>query len=197
MSLFASAPAQPQSLKISLPDWVPHWLAGQPPCADDDSKMRLAIALARENVRHGSGGPFGAAVFNLDNDELIAVGVNRVVPLNNSVLHAEIMALMLAEARLHHYSLRAAGMPRYGLFSSSAPCAMCLGATLWSGVRRLAYAASHLDAMNLGFDEGPVYPSSFRYLEARGIDIVPELLREEACEVFSYYRQQHGTIYNP
>ncbi len=112
---------------------------------------------ARTSQR-GSGGPFGAAIFARGASRPLAVGVNCVERLRNAVLHAEIVALMLAEARLGSYTLRAPGAPEYELFTSCAPCAMCLGATLWSGVRRIVCAAGREDAMALGFDEGPVFP---------------------------------------
>ena len=158
--------------------------------------MRLAIELARQNVLHDRGGPFGAAIFECETGRLVGVGVNRVVPLNNSVLHAEIVAFMEAEARLGSYTLAAEGMPEHEIVTSCEPCAMCLGAALWAGVRRIVCGASRHDAAELRFDEGPVFPQSHAYLEARGVEIVQDVLREEALEVFQLYRQQGGTIYN-
>jgi len=72
---------------------------------------------------------------------------------------------------------------------------MCLGALLWSGVRRVVASASRDDAMDLGFDEGPVFPESYRYLEERGIEIVRGVLREEARAVLDLYRSRGGQIY--
>ncbi|HVG38584.1 MAG TPA: nucleoside deaminase, partial [Pyrinomonadaceae bacterium] len=92
--------------------------------------MGLAIALARENVERGTGGPFGAAVFEAAGGKLIAVGVNLVVPLNNSTLHGEMVAFMMAQHRLASWTLGGEEMPRHELFTSCEPCAMCLGATL-------------------------------------------------------------------
>jgi hypothetical protein len=48
----------------------------------------------------------------------------------------------------------------------------------------------------LRFDEGPVFPASYRYLEERGITIVGSLLRDEAAAVLEHYRAKNGTIYN-
>ena len=73
---------------------------------------------------------------------------------------------------------------------------MCLGATLWSGVRRVSYAATREDAARLHFDEGPVFPASYHYLEERGITIVRDFLRDEAVAVLERYRAKSGTIYN-
>jgi len=73
---------------------------------------------------------------------------------------------------------------------------MCLGAALWSGARRIVCGAGREDAAGLGFEEGPVFPESYRYLEARGIEIVRGILADEARAVFDLYRQQQGLIYN-
>jgi len=57
----------------------------------------------------------------------------------------------------------------------------------------------HQDAEWLGlrFDEGPVFPESYRYLEDRGITFVREVCRAEAVEVLELYRRSSGVIYNP
>jgi len=48
----------------------------------------------------------------------------------------------------------------------------------------------------LNFDEGPVFPESYRYLEDRGIRIDRGVLREEARGVLELYRSKSGKIYN-
>lgn len=158
--------------------------------------MRLAIALARENVLRSSGGPFGAAVFEQGSGRLVSVGVNSVERLHNAMLHAEVMALMLAEAQVQSYTLRIAGQPAYTLVTSCDPCAMCLGATLWSGVQRLVCGAGRGDALQLGFEEGPVFPASYRYLHDCGMEVVQGVLADEARAVMALYRERGGRIYN-
>ena len=184
------------AVAVTLPAWVEGVVDAYPACTSDTERMRLAITLARENIVRGSGGPFGAAIFARGAPRPLAVGVNCVERLRNAVLHAEIVALMLAEARLGSYTLRAPGAPEYELFTSCAPCAMCLGATLWSGVRRIVCAAGREDAMALGFDEGPVFPESWRYLEAQGIALEHGLLAAEAGAVMRRYREGNGLVYN-
>jgi len=73
---------------------------------------------------------------------------------------------------------------------------MCLGATLWSGVRRLVCAAARDDATRLNFEEGPVFAQSYRYLEERGITIVRNVMRNEAVAVLEAYRTRGGHVYN-
>lgn len=184
------------SVVITLPPWVTSAVDWQRPYEHDHEKMRLAVALARLNVERDTGGPFGAAVFERDTGRLVGVGVNSVVRLNCSSLHAEVVALMLAEQERHSFTLAAPGLPRHELFTSCEPCAMCLGATLWSGVKRLVCAATRDDAMRLGFDEGPVFPASYTYLEHAGIEVVREVCRAEARAVLELYHDRSGPIYN-
>jgi tRNA(Arg) A34 adenosine deaminase TadA len=158
--------------------------------------MRVAIGLARANVERSTGGPFGAAIFETESGRLVAVGMNSVVRLNNCVLHGEMMAFMMAQQCVGSFTLNSPQLPAHELHTSCEPCAMCLGATLWSGVRRLVYGASREDAALLNFDEGPVFPESYHYLEKRGITIVRNVLRGEARAVLELYRASAGKIYN-
>jgi tRNA(Arg) A34 adenosine deaminase TadA len=158
--------------------------------------MRLAIRLARENVPRGTGGPFGAVVAERDTGRLVSVGVNRVVPLGNRTLHAEMVAVMLAQARRGTFTCGGPGQPAYELATSCDPCAMCLGATLWSGVKFVRCGATRDDALLLRCDEGPVFASSWTYLRRRGLDVRLDVLREEAVAVFDLYRERGGAIYN-
>ncbi len=184
------------SITVSLPDWVSDGVDFDRRYASDEERMELAIRLSWENVRRGTGGPFGAAIFEAGKGRLVAVGMNRVVPLGNSVLHAEIVALMLAQARRGSYTLGEAGMPAHELFTSCEPCAMCLGAVPWSGVARVVWAATRDDAGRLQFDEGPVFQSSYDYLAARSIRCEAGPLREDARRVLLEYGREGGEIYN-
>ncbi|GAC1515643.1 MAG: nucleoside deaminase [Gemmatimonadaceae bacterium] len=192
----APPPSVDSVLTIDLPAWVSEMVDVSCHYVTDHERMGLAIDLARENVMHETGGPFGAAIFEIGTGALVAVGVNSVVRLNNSTLHGEMVAFMMAQSRRGSYTLGAADGPRHEMATSCEPCAMCLGATLWSGVRRLAYGATRDDARALHFDEGPVFVESYTYLEARGIEIAREVRRDDARGVLELYRQRAGRIYN-
>jgi tRNA(Arg) A34 adenosine deaminase TadA len=183
-------------IQIAYPDWVEPLIDWDRRYTSDEDRMRLAIQVSRENVVRGTGGPFGAAIFERDTGALVAVGMNSVVRLNNCTLHGEMVAFMMAQARLGSFTLRSEDGPAYELVTSCEPCAMCLGATLWSGVRRVLCGAHRDDARRLNFEEGPVFPESHQYLEARGIEIVHGVLREEANAVLELYRTSKGIIYN-
>lgn len=183
-------------IRIDCPDWVDRIVDWRRLYPTDEDKMRLAIDVSRENVVAGTGGPFGAAIFESETGKLVAVGMNSVVRLQSSSLHGEMMAFLMAQARLGSFTLAAEGMPRHELATSCEPCAMCLGATLWSGVKRILWGAHRDDARRLNFEEGPVFPESHTYLEARGIEIVRGVLHAEANEVLELYRKSRGVIYN-
>ncbi len=192
MNAATSRPA----VNVEYPEWVDSVVDWKRPYETDTDRMRLAIAISRANVERESGGPFGAAVFESVTGRLVAVGMNSVVRLNNCALHGEMVAFMMAQQRVGSFSLSGPGMPVHELHTSCEPCAMCLGATLWSGVQRVVYGAAREDASLLNFDEGPVFPESYKYLEDRGITIVRNVLRDEARSVLELYRQKSGKIYN-
>jgi len=181
---------------VEYPPWVADVVDWDRLYRSDEEKMRVAISVSRANVDRGTGGPFGAAIFEHDSGRLVAVGMNSVVRLNNCALHGEMVAFMMAQQRVGSFTLNAPSLPPHELFTSCEPCAMCLGATLWSGVRRVVYGAGREDASRLNFEEGPVFPESYGYLEDRGITIQRNLLRDEARAVLELYRAKSGKIYN-
>lgn len=190
-----SEPRKPV-VHVEYPTWVDSVVDWDRAYETDDDRMRLAIAVSRANVENGSGGPFGSAIYESDSGRLVSVGMNSVVRHNNCILHGEMVAFMMAQQCARSFTLNAPGLPRHELHTSCEPCAMCLGATLWSGVRRVVYAATREDATILNFEEGPVFPASYRYLEDRGIEIVRNVLRDEAKAVLELYRARNGKIYN-
>ena len=182
-------------VEVSCPEWVAGFVDWDRPYESDADRMRLAVDLSRENVERGSGGPFGAAVFEVGGP-LVAVGVNSVVRLQNSTLHGEIVAFMMAQHRVGSFTLAGPGMAAHEVFTSCEPCAMCLGAALWSGVIRVVYGASGEDVRGVGFEEGPVFRQSHEYLTSRGVSIEGGLLRDEARAVLERYRDLEGPLYN-
>lgn len=184
------------TLEIGPPPWLDEVVEWERAYHSDEARMRLVVALARENVLRESGGPFGAAVFEAPGGRLVAAGVNSVTRLGNSVLHAEVVAIMMAQHRVASFTLAGPGLPRHELVTSCEPCAMCLGAILWSGVRRLVCGAAREDATALGFDEGPVFDASYEHLRSRDIAVERGVLRREAAAVLALYRDRGGPIYN-
>jgi tRNA(Arg) A34 adenosine deaminase TadA len=183
--------------QLSLPDWVQPYVASLPDQIQEASaRMQVAIALARHNVDNGTGGPFGAAIFEQNSGRLAAVGMNLVVREHCSLAHAEMVAIMMAQSTLKTYDLgRAAGAP-YQLVSSTEPCAMCMGAIPWSGVQSLVCGANDADARAVGFDEGEK-PSDWQSgYRRRGIAVACGVCGEDAARVLRDYAASGGDIYN-
>lgn len=186
----------PSAFQLTLPTWLAAW-DPPGPVADLPDRMRLVLDLAARNVVEGTGGPFAAAVFERDTGLVVAVGVNRVVPENSSLAHAEVMAIGLADSALGTFDLGEAGRPRLQLVSSSQMCAMCLGAVVWSGVAEVVYGSTTADVVAIvGFDEGPTPARYCDQLERRGIHVAAEVLREEAVAVLRAYVDAGGVVYN-
>ncbi|BAO45144.1 CMP/dCMP deaminase zinc-binding [Thiolapillus brandeum] len=186
----------PMSVCFSLPNWVEAYLDSCKTAATDEARMSLVVEAARRNVLEGSGGPFAAAVFESGSGRLVSLGVNLVVPEGLSMLHAEMVAFSMAQHRLGTYDLGGPGMPSHELVTSTEPCAMCLGATCWSGVTRVVTAAADQDARAMGFDEGPKPVDWVAELARRGIEVKTRVLRDEALAVLETYRSMGGEIYN-
>lgn len=184
-------------IRFKLPDWVAEFISGPGQVYQTvEERMRLVIELSRLNVEYGTGGPFGAGVFDEKTNKLFAPGINLVVQTNCSVIHAEILAIMIAQQKIKNYDLGSKGMPSYELVASTEPCAMCIGAITWSGIRKVVFGARGEDARKIGFDEGPKLPDWAQSLGKRGISVARDVCRDEASAVLQYYLENGGIIYN-
>jgi tRNA(Arg) A34 adenosine deaminase TadA len=176
----------PLQLHLTLPPWVAEVADTRRRYLSDEERVGLAIELSRRNIAHGSGGPFGAAVFD-EHGRLIAAAANRVVPQTCSAAHAEMLAYMIAQQRLASFRLNAQG-GRYTLATSAQPCCQCYGATVWAGVDELLIGARSEDVEELTeFDEGPLPADWIGELERRGIAVRRDILRDEARAVLAEY----------
>jgi tRNA(Arg) A34 adenosine deaminase TadA len=182
---------------LELPAWVADYLVQQPETyPTQDSRMDLVIKLAQLNIQYGTGGPFGAGVFRLDTQELVAPGVNLVLSSKSSTAHAEVVAMLMAQQLVGSHNLGAIGFPNHELVTSCEPCSMCLGAISWSGVRHIVCGARGSDAEAVGFDEGPKPANWILKLEQRGIAVTTDIARANAASVLQQYVQNGGEVYN-
>jgi tRNA(Arg) A34 adenosine deaminase TadA len=179
------------AVSISVPSWIDDLVGNfEGPLETDEQRMAMAVALARSNVERG-GGPFGAVVFR--DATLVGACVNCVLASGLSIAHAEILALMRAQQRARAESSRTTGT--LTLVTSTEPCCQCFGAIVWSGIDRLVCAATTADAEAIGFDEGPKPDRWPELLEARGIGVRREVLRDQARAVLNDYVRAGGVIY--
>ena len=188
---------QDRVIQVQLPNWTDEFRANQElAIATQAERRRLVIAASRINIERGTGGPFGAAAFDLAEKRLVSLGLNLVTKSNCSVLHAEVVAIIRAQLAVGSYDLAAASSGTVELVTSTEPCAMCLGAIPWSGIARVVCGARGENAERIGFNEGRKPEGGTAALRDDGIEIVTEVLRDEAVAVLRLYQEMGGEIYN-
>lgn len=153
---------------------------------DHAAFMRRAIALSREHMQAGHGGPFGAVVV-LDG-KIIGEGWNQVTGQNDPTAHAEVVAIREACRQLGRFDLRGAI-----LYTSCEPCPMCLSAAYWARVDGLYYANTQDDAAAIDFDDAFLYRELALPMAQRSLPCQP-LLRDEALAVFNEWRDKPDKV---
>src|SRR5580693_6176695 len=98
--------------------------------AEDERYMRMALDEARQ-----ADFPFGAVI--VQDHSVIARGRNLGRTNGDPTAHGEMVAIRRCVADKGAAALRGST-----LYTSGEPCAMCMGAILWSHIGRLVFAAS-------------------------------------------------------
>ncbi len=183
---------------LDLPKWAEKLIDEFPEYIPSlEERMRLIHKLANLNIKHDTGGPFAAGVFESESGKIVSIGVNRVIPKNCSSAHAEVMAISLAQDHIGAYDLGGRGMPKHDLIVNWMPCSMCYGAVIWSGISRLVIAGHGPELEEItGFDEGPRPENWKEELLKRGIKIIDNILRDEAIETFKHFKNTDKFVYN-
>lgn len=109
---------------------------------DDGKYMQIAIEQAKIAASMGEV-PVGAVV--VSNGDVISTGYNKREILNNSLAHAEIIAINSACKRLDSWRLLNAT-----LYVTLEPCAMCAGAIINSRIERVVFGAFDPKAGSFG-----------------------------------------------
>ena len=104
--------------------------AAEPSAAEDERFMRIAITEAKRGDF-----PFGAVIVR--DGRILTRGRNLGRRNDDPTAHGEMVAIRRCIARHGSRIMRGST-----LYTSGEPCAMCMGAILWSHFGRLVYAAS-------------------------------------------------------
>lgn len=148
--------------------------------------MRAALRLARDKMRQGQGGPFGAVVVH--RGQIVGRGWNRVTSANDPTAHAEIMAIRDACRRLKTFRLDGCE-----IYASCEPCPMCLAAIYWARLGKILYAGARPDAAAAGFADDWIGREMARPVARRKLPM-RQLLRGEALGVFKEWRGKPDKI---
>lgn len=148
--------------------------------------MREAIALSKNNVEKGTGGPFGAVI--VKEGKIIAKSANTVTTTNDPTAHAEVSTIRLACKELNTFTLEGCV-----IYTSCEPCPMCLGAIYWARLDKIYYANTKKDAAYIGFDDAFIYEELDLKPENRKLKS-EQLLADEAMEVFKMWTSSRTKI---
>ena len=148
----------------------------------DYARLRRAIELAYEAWERGNR-PFGAVLTD-QTGKVLLEAQNTVETDRNLTGHAETNLLREAFRRYEAGILAEAT-----LYTSGEPCAMCAGATFWSGVGRLVYSISSARLYELlhSNEEHSALRISCRDVLASGsrkVEVIGPVLENEAERVF-------------
>ena len=154
--------------------------------------IKRIINQAKENVEKGFG-PFLAAIYDEDGN-LISEASNSVLKEKCSNCHAEINAIKLAEKKFNNYDLSGYNL---SIYITAEPCVMCMGAIMWSGIKKVFYSVSTKDVEEItGFDEG-FKPNWIEEFRQRRIEVTGGIEEDLGKEVLKIYVKSNGKIYKP
>ncbi len=149
--------------------------------------MELAINKAKETMNQNMGGPFGCVILDKDNN-VLAITSNTVLKDNDPTAHGEINAIREASKKLGTYDLSGCT-----LYTTSYPCPMCLGAIIWSNIKKVYYGTSLEDAERIGFRDDFIY----EYLKGNNVGIlnIEQIDRGACLQLFNEYQRKDKIIY--
>ncbi len=137
--------------------------------------MKAAIKEAYLGITSNHGGPFGSVI--VKNNRIVGRGHNCVIKETDPTQHGEIVAIRDACKFLSTIDLSDCI-----LYTTAEPCPMCLGAILWSGIKKVYYGCNKLDTENIGFRDNLFYEQ----IQKKELNI-NEFNRESCLELFKNY----------
>lgn len=148
--------------------------------------MKRAIEEAREGIKAGHGGPFGAVI--VKDGQIVGRGHNCVLRDHDATCHGEVAAIRDAGRQLGTYDLTGCE-----LYTTGEPCHMCLCACMWANIRKIYYGCTIADNGRIGFRDDQ-FDGIFWGREKLG-DYMEELDREECLQLFDEYMSLHHETY--
>ena len=158
----------------------------------DKERILYTHKRTSEVIKLGNG-PFFAAVYDEDGN-IVAEAGNSVVKDNCPVYHAEVNAIRATCEKLGTYDLAPYNL---SLYVNAEPCIMCVGAIMWSGIKKVCYGVpSKIVEEIKGFDEG-FKPNWHEEFANRGISVEGGIEVEEGSKVLQEYVDSGLTVYKP
>lgn len=149
----------------------------------DKDYMALAIELSSKAYY-----PYGAVI--VKDNEIIGRSDADVPVSKTGFSHAELRAIEDAMGHLGGH-LCAEGGKGVTIYSSCEPCAMCMGAILYTGIDRLVYGATLEDSKECVNEILAKSNDIANACSNRKIEIIPEFRREEAVKVLKRWKENN------
>lgn len=159
----------------------------------DDVMLKIAVDLSYKNIdkdRSGrldfdntEGGPFGAVIYKREANGRVIIagmGANHVVPESDPSAHAEMSAIRDTTERLGFSDLSG-----YVMATSCQCCPQCENAVTGSGIGKIIFSNTQLDAGNIGFSDDeqhrhiPHYEEFMMHIDNPSLDGRSGILREK------------------
>lgn len=141
----------------------------------DEQYIDIAIELSKKAFY-----PYGTII--VKNGEIIGRSDIDVPVSKSEFPHAELIAIENAMKHLGGH-LCAEGGKGCVIYSSCEPCAMCMGAILYTGIEKLVYAATLEDSKECVNEILAKAEDVANVCKNRKIEIIKELHRNKAIEV--------------
>jgi len=127
---------------------------------DHRAYLKLAVEEAKNGMRAGDGGPFGALIVR--DGEILGRGHNTVLKTHDPSAHAEVNAIRNACNNEQDHHLTGAS-----IYTNFEPCPMCLGAIYWADIRKIFFCAGRQEAQHIGFMDSHLYDEFARKPDKR------------------------------
>lgn len=149
----------------------------------DKKYMTLAIELSSKAYY-----PYGAVI--VKDNKIIGRSASDVPVSKTGFSHAELRAIEDAMEHLGGH-LCAEGGRGVTIYSSCEPCAMCMGAILYTGIDRLVYGGTLEDSTGCVNEILAKSNDIANACSNRKIEIIPEFQREEAVKVLKRWKENN------
>ena len=139
--------------------------------------MKIAIKEAQKGIRNNEGGPFGSVI--VKDGKVLSKAHNQVLLKHDATCHGEMQAIRKASKRLKSFNLEVCE-----IYTTGEPCPMCLGAILWSNIKKVYYGCNIVDTEEIGFRDNKFY----NLTKEEKASFINELDREECLKLYEEYK---------